>query len=76
LSLFVEIKPCFDSDAANKGKNSSTKTTQQRQAILAGFVGKALLAASVALYILEMHVIAVVGWIVGLACIGFVLYIF
>jgi hypothetical protein len=30
--------------------------------------------SSVALCILEMHVIAVVGGIVGLACIGFSLY--
>lgn len=47
---------------------------QQRQTILAGFVGTALLVSSVALYILEMHVIAVIGGIVGLACVGFALY--
>ncbi|MCM1002671.1 hypothetical protein [Wolbachia pipientis] len=70
----AEIKPCFDSDAANKGKNSSIKTTQQRQAILAGFVGTALFVSSAALYILEMHVIVVVGGIVGLVCIGFALH--
>ncbi|MDR2977866.1 MAG: hypothetical protein LBU56_00190 [Rickettsiales bacterium] len=37
----AEVKLCFDSDVARKEKNSSTKTTQQRQAILAGFVGTA-----------------------------------
>jgi hypothetical protein len=31
-------------------------------------------AASVALYVLEMHVIAVVGGIVGLVCMSFALY--
>ncbi|WP_265027162.1 hypothetical protein [Wolbachia endosymbiont (group A) of Bombylius major] len=65
---------CFDGDATDKKDNPSTKTTQQRQAILAGFVGTVLLVSSVALCIMEMHVIAVVGGIVGLACIGFALY--
>jgi hypothetical protein len=74
ISSSVEVEPCFDNDTANKGKNSSTKTAQQRQAILAGFVGTALLVSSVASYILEMHVIAVVGGIVGLACLSFGLY--
>ncbi len=55
-------------------EKSSTKTTQQRQAILAGFVGTALLVSSAALCILEMHVIAVVGGIVVLVCMGFALY--
>jgi hypothetical protein len=71
----TEIEPCFDSRSGNAvEEKSSTKTTQQRQAILAGFIGTALLVSSVALYILEMHVIAVVGGIVGLACVSFVLY--
>ncbi len=65
---------CFDGNATDKKDNPSTKTTQQRQAILAGFVGTALLAASVALCILEMHVVAVVGGIVGLVCMGFALH--
>ncbi|WP_341814289.1 MULTISPECIES: hypothetical protein [unclassified Wolbachia] len=65
---------CFDGDATDKKDNPSTKTTQQRQAILAGFVGTVLLVSSVALCIMEMHVIAVIGGIVGLACIGFALY--
>ncbi|MGL9731640.1 MAG: hypothetical protein ACR5KX_02335 [Wolbachia sp.] len=68
LSL-AEIKPC---DAVEE--KPSIKIAQQRQAILSSFVGTALLVASVALYILEMHVIAVVGEIVGLACMGLVLY--
>ena len=65
----AEIKPCNAVE-----EKSSTKTTQQRQGILAGFVGTALLVSSVALYILEMHIIAVVGGIVGLVCMGFALY--
>ncbi|WP_353277518.1 hypothetical protein [Wolbachia endosymbiont (group B) of Villa cingulata] len=65
---------CFDGDATDKKDNPSTKTTQQRQVILAGFVGTALFVSSAALYILEMHVIVVVGGIVGLVCIGFALH--
>jgi len=65
----AEIKPCNAVE-----EKSSIKTTQQRQGILAGFVGTALLVSSVALHILEMHVIAVVGGIVGLVCMGFALY--
>jgi hypothetical protein len=68
LSL-AEIKPY---DAVEE--KPSLKIAQQRQAIIAGFVGTALLVTSVALYILEMHVIAVVGGIVGLACMGLALY--
>jgi len=68
LSL-AEIKPC---DAVKE--KPSIKIAQQRQIILASFVGTALLVSSVALYILEMHVIAVVGGIVGLACMGLALY--
>ncbi|WP_264328544.1 hypothetical protein [Wolbachia endosymbiont (group A) of Andrena hattorfiana] len=64
-----EIKPC---DAVEE--KSSTKTTQQRQAILAGVVGTALLVSSVALCIMEMHVIAVIGGIIGLACVSYALY--
>ncbi|MDG7056533.1 MAG: hypothetical protein LKM43_00005 [Wolbachia endosymbiont of Penenirmus auritus] len=65
----AEIKPC---DAVEE--KPSIKIAQQRQAIIAGFVGTALLVSSVALCIMEMHVIAVVGGIVGLACVSFVLY--
>ncbi|MGL5029039.1 MAG: hypothetical protein ACRC6C_02915 [Wolbachia pipientis] len=64
-----EIKPC---DAVEE--KSSTKTTQQRQAILAGVVGAVLLVNCVALYIVKMPVVAAVVGIIGLACIGFALY--
>lgn len=40
---------CFDGDATDKKDNSSIKTTQQRQTILTGFVGTALLVSSVAI---------------------------
>jgi uncharacterized membrane protein len=65
----LSSQSCLDSDAAEE-----KPSIRQRQAILAGFVGTALLAASVALYVLEMHVIAVVGGIVGLVCMSFALY--
>lgn len=62
-------EPCFDAtDEKDK------PLTQKRQAILAGVVGAALLVSSVALCIMEMHVIAVIGGIVGLVCMGFALY--
>ncbi|WP_341810418.1 MULTISPECIES: hypothetical protein [unclassified Wolbachia] len=68
-----EIKPC---DAVEE--KSSTKTTQQRQAILAGVVGAVLLVSCVASYLLieysKVHVIAVIGGIIGLVCMGFALY--
>lgn len=62
-------EPCFDAT-----EEKDKPLTQQRQAILAGFVGTALLVSSVALCIMEMHVIAVIGGIVGLVCMGFALY--
>ncbi|WP_265015229.1 MULTISPECIES: hypothetical protein [unclassified Wolbachia] len=40
----TSLAVCFDSDATDK------KTIHKRQAILAGFVGTALLVSSVALY--------------------------
>ncbi|WP_264735702.1 hypothetical protein [Wolbachia endosymbiont (group A) of Rhinocyllus conicus] len=40
---------CFDGDAIDKKDNPSIKTTQQRQTILTGFVGTALLVSSVAI---------------------------
>lgn len=55
-------------------EKSSTKTTQQRQAILAGVVGAALLVCGIVACILKMYAIAVIGGIVGLACIGLALY--
>lgn len=48
--------------------------TQQRQAILAGVVGAALLASGAALYIMKMPVVAAVVGIVGLVCVSYALY--
>ncbi|WCR58413.1 hypothetical protein [Wolbachia endosymbiont of Ctenocephalides felis wCfeJ] len=73
LSL-AETKPCFDNSTANEQEKPLPKATQQRRAIVAGLVGVVLLANSLTLYILKMHVIAVVGGIVGLVCLGFALY--
>ncbi|QOD38344.1 hypothetical protein [Candidatus Wolbachia massiliensis] len=79
LSPFTEEKLSFYSEperknAVNEEGKSSTKTTRQRQAIIAGSAGAVLLVNSVAFYILKMHAIAVIVGIVGLACIGFALY--
>ncbi|WP_353273580.1 hypothetical protein [Wolbachia endosymbiont (group A) of Agelastica alni] len=63
---------CFDGDAADK--NLSAKALQQRQAIIFGSVGAALLVSSIVACILKMYAIAVIVGIVGLACIGFALY--
>ncbi|MDG7055825.1 MAG: hypothetical protein LJD31_04865 [Wolbachia endosymbiont of Menacanthus eurysternus] len=62
-------EPCFDNDTA-EGKSSK----RAYQPVVAGFVGTALLVSSVALCIIEMHIVAVVGGIVGLVCMGFALY--
>ncbi|WP_265026343.1 hypothetical protein [Wolbachia endosymbiont (group A) of Bibio marci] len=62
-------KPRFDDNATDKREKPLIT-----QAILAGSVGAALLVSSVVAYILKMYAIAVIGWIVGLACIGFALY--
>ncbi|QOD38151.1 hypothetical protein [Candidatus Wolbachia massiliensis] len=72
----TETKPCFNSEPGKENfvteeEKLSTKTTQQRQAIMAG---TALLVSSVAFCALEMYVIAIIGGIVGLACISFALY--
>jgi len=64
-------EPCFDSEGNSVDKKPSTR---QRQAIVAGIVGIALLVSSVVFYILKMYVIAVIGGIVGLACMSFALY--
>jgi hypothetical protein len=61
-------EPCFNSEENSAGEKPSTK------AIIAGSAGIVLLVSSTASYILKMHVIAVVGGIVGLACVSFVLY--
>jgi hypothetical protein len=55
-------------------KKPLTKVPQQRQAIMAGGAGTALLVSSIASHALKMHIIAVVGGIVGLACMSFALY--
>lgn len=55
-------------------KKPLTKVPQQRQAIIAGGVGTALLVSSIASCALKMHIVAVVGGIVGLACMSFALY--
>ncbi|WP_168455264.1 hypothetical protein [Wolbachia endosymbiont of Ctenocephalides felis wCfeJ] len=73
LSL-AETKPCFDNSTTNEQEKSLPKATQQKRAIVAGLVGVVLLANSLTLYILKMHVIAVVGGIVGLVCMCFALY--
>lgn len=71
----AEIELCFITDEKDK---PPTKTTQQRQAIVAGVVGTAVLVSCVASYLLiessKVHVIAVIGGIVGLVCMGFALY--
>lgn len=67
----AEIELCFTIDEKDK---PPTKTTQQRQAILASVVGAVLLVNCVALYIMKMPAVAVVVGIVGLACIGLALY--
>ncbi|WP_341822226.1 hypothetical protein [Wolbachia endosymbiont (group A) of Clivina fossor] len=59
---------CFDSTVDEK---SSKKAIQP---IVAGVVGAALLVSSIVAYILKMYAIAVVGGIVGLACVSFALY--
>ncbi|WCR59069.1 MAG: hypothetical protein PG978_000483 [Wolbachia endosymbiont of Ctenocephalides felis wCfeF] len=74
-----QTKPCSHSEpkkenVVNEKEKSSTKTTQQRQAIIAGGAGTALLVSSIASYALKMHITAVVGGIVGLACMSFALY--
>lgn len=55
-------------------ENPSTKTIQQKRVILASSAGIVLLVGRVVSYIMKIHVIAVIGGIVGLACIGFALY--
>ncbi|WP_338405954.1 hypothetical protein [Wolbachia endosymbiont (group A) of Longitarsus flavicornis] len=62
-------EPCFD--ATDK---KDKPLTQQRQAILAGVVGAALLVNCAALYIMKMPVVAVVVGIAGLVCLSFALH--
>ncbi len=74
ISDSFPFRKCFNSDAGGKEDNPSTKAIQQKRAILAGSAGIVLLVGSIVSYILKMHIIAVVGGIVGLACINFALY--
>ncbi len=75
----TKMKSCFDNQSGkentvNEKEEPSTKVMQQRQAIIFGSIGAALLVSSVVAYILKMYAIAVIVGIVGLACISFVLY--
>ena len=74
-----QTKSCSHSEpkkenVVNEKEKSSTKTTQQRQAIMAGGAGIALLVSSIVSYALKMHIIAVAGVAVGLVCMSFALY--
>ncbi|MGL9762246.1 MAG: hypothetical protein ACR5LB_08855 [Wolbachia sp.] len=55
-------------------KKPLTRVPQQKQAIIAGGDGTALLVSSIASYALKMNIIAVVGGVVVLACMSFALY--
>ncbi|MDR0288700.1 MAG: hypothetical protein LBH78_01415 [Rickettsiales bacterium] len=65
-------KLCSGSSKGNSAEEKPSKRASQP--IVAGIVGAVLLISSIASYILKMHIIAVVGGIVGLMCIGFSLY--
>ncbi|WP_264688390.1 WD_0033/WD_0034 family tandem repeat-containing protein [Wolbachia endosymbiont (group A) of Sympetrum striolatum] len=67
---------CFDNGSSkeNTADKKEKPSMQQRRAILAGSVGAALLVCGIVACILKMYAIAVIGGIVGLACIGFALY--
>ncbi|WP_253302380.1 hypothetical protein [Wolbachia endosymbiont of Psylliodes chrysocephala] len=67
---------CFDNGSSkeNTADKKEKPSMQQRRAILAGSVGAALLVSSVVAYILKMYAIAVIGGIVGLACVSYALY--
>lgn len=64
----------------NSKENSADEKSSKRaiQPIVAGVVGAVLLVSCVASYLLiessKVHVIEVIGGIIGLACIGFALY--
>ncbi|WP_341822321.1 hypothetical protein [Wolbachia endosymbiont (group A) of Clivina fossor] len=65
-------EPYFDSRSDNAvDKKSSKKAIQP---IVAGVVGAALLVSSIVAYILKMYAIAVIGGIIGLACVSYALY--
>lgn len=75
-SDILSSKSCFDSKSGkeNTADEKEKPLMQQRQAILAGSTGIVLLVSSIVSYILKMYAIAVVGEIIGLACISFALY--
>ncbi|WP_265036209.1 hypothetical protein [Wolbachia endosymbiont (group A) of Anomoia purmunda] len=62
---------CFDNEGNSVDEKSSKKAIQP---IVVGVVGAALLVSSIVAYLLKMYAIAVIGGIVGLACISFALY--
>ncbi|MGL9718675.1 MAG: WD_0033/WD_0034 family tandem repeat-containing protein [Wolbachia sp.] len=68
-----EIQPSTE-PCSGSGKGNSVGEKSSNQLIVAGVVGVVLLVGSVASYIMNMPIVAVVGGIVGLACIGFALY--
>ncbi|GFQ79632.1 uncharacterized protein TNCT_539301 [Trichonephila clavata] len=72
----TEMKSCFDNGSSkeNTADKKEKPLMQQRRAILVGVVGAALLVSSIVAYISKMYAIAVIGGIVGLACISFALY--
>ncbi|GFQ75305.1 uncharacterized protein TNCT_479181 [Trichonephila clavata] len=72
----TEMKSCFDNGSSkeNTADKKEKPLMQQRRAILVGVVGAALLVSSIVAYISKMYAIAVIGGIVGLACIGLALY--
>ncbi|WP_264735333.1 WD_0033/WD_0034 family tandem repeat-containing protein [Wolbachia endosymbiont (group A) of Rhinocyllus conicus] len=62
-------KPRFDDNATDKREKPLTT-----QAVIVGSVGAALLVCGIVACILKMYAIAVVGGIVGLACVSYALY--
>lgn len=67
---------CFynGSSKENTADKKEKPSMQQRRAILAGSVGAALLVSSIVAYVLKTYAIAVIGGIVGLACVSYALY--
>lgn len=67
---------CFDNGSSkeNTADKKEKPSMQQRRAILAGSVGAALLVSSIVAYVLKTYAIAVIGGIVGLACVSYALY--
>ncbi|MGL9732442.1 MAG: hypothetical protein ACR5KW_00100 [Wolbachia sp.] len=55
-------------------KNPLTRAAQQKQVIIASDVEYSTIISSIASYALKMHIIAIVGRVVGLVCMSFALY--